>query len=269
MVTTSLKPKGHMYAVQASKRVHRAPHLDVVASPHFTLVAPNSLPPIVDLRPMCSPVENQGPIGSCTGHAFSGAIEYLENSLGAFEPKKGSYFEVSRLFTYYNERVLERTTTQDAGAFIHDGIKALSTYGICQESIWPYDVTKFSVKPGAGAYADAATRKITKFAQVINTDINQVKQTLASGFPIVCGIQIYEAFESAQIAHTGQVQMPKPGEKCLGGHAVLMVGYNDNLQRVLFRNSWGPEWGVGGYFSLPYAYITNMRLTSDAWVINK
>jgi C1A family cysteine protease len=233
------------------------------------LVAPNSLPPIVDLRPGCSPVENQGPIGSCSGHAFSGALEYLENTQGAFNPQKGSYFEVSRLFTYYNERILENSTGQDAGAFIHDGIKALSTYGICQELVWPYDVTKVTQKPHDAAYADAATRKISKFAQVINTDPLQVKQTLASGFPIVCGLQLYESFEGPQVAHTGQVQMPKPGEKCVGGHAVLMVGYNDTVQRFLFRNSWGPEWGIGGYFSVPYAYVTNMRLTSDAWVINK
>lgn len=269
MATTKLKPKDHKYTLRASTRSQNAGHVSVHNSPHFTLVSPNFMPQIVDMRAKCSPVEDQGQIGSCSGHAFSGALEYLENAQGSYEPAAGKFFRVSRLFTYYNERILENDTALDNGAFIHDGIKALSTYGICQEAIWPYDVTKFAQKPGDGAYADAATRKITKFAQVISTDILSVKQTLASGYPIVFGFQVYDSFEGAQVAHTGVVNMPMKGEKCQGGHAVLMVGYNDLAQRVLVRNSWGPNWGNGGYFTLPYAYITNINLTSDAWVINK
>ena len=269
MINTSItkhKPVGHQYLVTAS--IDHAADQHVHLSPHFALAQPAAgLPAKVDLRPLCSPVENQGNLSSCSGQAFAGAIEFLENSRNEFETKAGTFFQVSRLFVYYNERILERTTTKDAGAVLKDGIAALSIYGICEEALWPYDVSKFATAPAPHAYADALTRKVTQSARVMTQEISNVKQVLASNYPIVIGIQLFASFESNSVAASGVVNMPKIGEKCLGGHAVLIVGYDDATERVTVRNSWGPEWGQGGYFTLPYAYITNASLASDAWVI--
>ena len=61
--------------------------------------------------------------------------------------------------------------------------------------------------------------------------------------------------------------MPSPNEQPLGGHAVLCVGYDDSTETFIIRNSWGPNWGQKGYFTLRYAYLTSNNLSDDFWVI--
>jgi len=97
--------------------------------------------------------------------------------------------------------------------------------------------------------------------------LNQMKGCLASGYPFVFGFTVYESFESDQVAKTGVAPMPATNEKVLGGHAVLAAGYDDGSQRFLVRNSWGPDWGMGGYFTLPYAYLTDANLADDFWTV--
>jgi C1A family cysteine protease len=82
-------------------------------------------------------------------------------------------------------------------------------------------------------------------------------------------MMVYSSMESEEVSKSGRVPMPQPNEECLGGHAVLMVGFDDKKKTVLVRNSWGDKWGMGGYFTLPYDYITNPHLTSDFWVLSK
>jgi C1A family cysteine protease len=101
---------------------------------------------------------------------------------------------------------------------------------------------------------------------VLNT-LPQLKGCLASGSPVVFGFSVYESFESAAVAKTGTMPMPKPSEKQLGGHAVLAVGYDDAQERVIIRNSWGTGWGKKGCFTMPYAYITDDNLCDDFWTI--
>ena len=107
------------------------------------------------------------------------------------------------------------------------------------------------------------------YRRLNNSNINDLKSALAQGFPFVCGISIYESFESSTVAESGIVPMPDPSEKQLGGHAILCVGYNDDSKTFIMRNSWGPDWGMAGYFTLPYAYLTNINLADDFWVITK
>jgi len=229
------------------------------SAPHLTLAA---LPPQVDLRPQCPPVYDQGELGSCTGNAIAGAVHFDRRKQG-LSPD----FVPSRLFIYYNERVIEHSVSQDAGAMIRDGIKSISKAGVCPETPdWPYDITKFAQKPPAQAFSDALHHKAVSYQRLVNT-LTQMKGCLASGYPFVFGFSVYESFESQTVAHTGVVPMPQPKEQMLGGHAVLAVGYDDAQQRFTVRNSWGPSWGMAGYFTIPYAYLTDSNLADDFWTV--
>jgi C1A family cysteine protease len=221
-----------------------------------------ALPPQVDLRPQCPPVYDQGQLGSCTGNAIAGAIHFDRKKQGSSPD-----FVPSRLFIYYNERVIEHTVSQDAGAMIRDGIKSISQVGVCPETPdWPYDITKFAQKPSAQALSDALHHKAVSYQRLVNT-LTQMKGCLASGYPFVFGFSVYESFESQAVAQTGVVPMPQSNEQQIGGHAVLAVGYDDTQQRFTVRNSWGPNWGMAGYFTIPYAYLTDSNLADDFWTV--
>jgi C1A family cysteine protease len=199
-------------------------------------------------------------LGSCTANAIGGAIEFdrMKQKLTDFVP--------SRLFIYYNERLIEGTVNSDSGAQIRDGIKTVASQGVCPEPEWPYDITMFTTKPPAKAYKDAATDRAVSYQSLIQ-DLNQMKGCLASGYPFVFGFTVYESFESAAVANSGHAPMPAPSERAIGGHAVMAVGYEDANQWFLVRNSWGRGWGLAGYFTLPYAYLIQSGLSSDFWTI--
>jgi C1A family cysteine protease len=229
------------------------------SAPQQTLA---TLPANVDLRPQCPPVYDQGQLGSCTGNAIAGAVQ--------FDRKKQSLspdFVPSRLFIYYNERVMEHTVSQDSGAMIRDGIKSISKRGVCpEEPDWPYDIAKFAHKPPAHAFADARQHKAVSYNRLINT-LPQMKGCLASGYPFVFGFSVYESFESQAVAQSGLVPMPELNEQQIGGHAVLAVGYDESQQRFIVRNSWGSGWGMAGYFTMPYAYLIDSNLADDFWTV--
>jgi len=222
---------------------------------------PAKLPYAVDLRPMCPPVADQGQLGSCTGNALAGGLEFLEMK------DKVPYIELSRLFIYYDERAFEHTVASDSGAQIRDGIKTLAKQGVCSEKCWPYDISKFTAKAPAPCYKEAATHKITLYQRLQTVD--EMRTCLADGYPFVFGFSVYESFESQQVAKTGVVQIPQSGEKQLGGHAVVGVGYDDSQKRFTVRNSWGEDWGIKGYFTIPYDYLANRNLSDDFWTIRR
>ena len=171
----------------------------------------------------------------------------------------------SRLFIYYNERVLENTVHSDSGAQIRDGIKTVANQGVCPEVIWPYVINKFANKPSQQAFSLALQEKAVSYQKLLS--LVDMKSCLAQGYPFVFGFVVYPEFESQQVATTGIVPMPNTSEKPLGGHAVLAVGYDDVNKVFIVRNSWGTFWGKSGYFTLPYDYVTNSDLASDFWTI--
>ena len=220
-----------------------------------------ALPKSVDLSDNApSKVYDQGNLGSCTGNAIAAAIEFdlKKQGLEVFTP--------SRLFIYYNERVIEGSVGEDAGAMIRDGIKSVRSLGAPPESIWPYSVGKFADKPGKDAYKEAKLHQALSYMRVKQTE-SQMKSCLASGLPFTLGFAVYDSFESDEVARTGTVNMPASNEALLGGHAVLCIGYDDATQRFLIRNSWGPSWGNNGNFTLPYEYLLNADLADDFWAI--
>ncbi len=235
-------------------------HRDLLyaAPPHVA----KALPAKVDLRSKCPKVYDQGQLGSCTANSIAGAIEFDQMKQGSPKPP----FTSSRLFIYYNERAMEGTVSSDSGAQIRDGIKSCANLGTCPEEMWPYDIAKFAEKPPAPCYTTAAQHLVKLYSRVPRV-LNSMKGCLADGYPFVFGFTVYESFEGEAVAKTGIVPLPQPKEAVVGGHAVMAVGYIDAEQMFLVRNSWGPKWGLKGYFKLPYAYLTDADLSDDFWTI--
>lgn len=223
------------------------------------------LPPQVDLRPQApQEIYDQGQLGSCTANSIAAAIEF-----DLMKQKATKVFTPSRLFIYFNEREMEHTTSSDSGAQIRDGVKSVAKVGAPPETMWPYSDKSpgpFLERPSAAAHAEALKHKVTSYQRVARS-LSQMKGCLASGYPFVFGFSVYESFESDEVAQTGQAPMPGPNEPMLGGHAVLAVGYDDGRQRFLVRNSWSAAWGMGGHFTLPYAYLLDTNLSDDFWTI--
>jgi C1A family cysteine protease len=222
-----------------------------------------ALPPKSDLRSGFQAPYDQGALGSCTANAIAGALQFLERKEGEVPPVMPS-----RLFIYYNERALEGSVGSDSGAQIRDGIKVVVAEGYCPESEWPYDIAQFARKPPAKCYQDALRERVTQYLR-LSRDLTQLLSCLASGFPFVFGFSVYESFESMRVRETGVVEMPQPLERFMGGHAVVACGYDVSEQRFLVRNSWGAEWGLGGYFTMPFDYLLDPGLAADFWTIRK
>lgn len=224
------------------------------------------LPTRVDLRPKCPPVYDQGELGSCTGNAIAGAIQF--DRMKQNQAQAG--LVPSRLFIYFNERVMEHTVNVDSGAQIRDGIKTTVKLGACFESgsdAWPYNIANFARKPDKPCFQVAADHQVLRYSRLV-PNATQLKGCLASGYPFVFGFAVYDSFESDAVAKTGVVPMPNlASEKSLGGHAVMAVGYDDTDQHFIVRNSWGPGWGMKGYFTMPYAYLTDTNLSDDFWTV--
>lgn len=217
------------------------------------------LPKSVDLRGNCSPVEDQGSLGSCTANALAGNIEFLDLCADR------QYTDVSRLFIYYNERALSHTVSSDSGAMLRDGIKTLAQKGVCAEKMWGYAVAQFARKPSASCYAAGLKHRIAAYHRIQTLD--EMLTCLADGFPFVFGFTVYESFETVRVAQTGIMSMPKKTERTLGGHAVMAAGYSMKDKRLIVRNSWGKGWGQKGYFTMPFEYAAT--LAQDFWTIRK
>jgi C1A family cysteine protease len=220
----------------------------------------SKLPAKVDWRSKCPGVYDQGQLGSCTANAIGGAFEFEQLKQGFVD------FMPSRLFIYYNERVIEHTVRSDSGAMIRDGIKSVNKQGVCTEKMWPYDPAAFANRPTPSCYTEALDHQVVSY-QRVQRNLNQMKSCLSEGYPFVLGFTVYESFESPEVAKSGVLNMPKETEAEVGGHAVMAVGYDDGSKRFIIRNSWGPAWGQKGYFTMPYRYLLEPNLSDDFWTI--
>lgn len=228
------------------------------------VMAPKEVPPVIDLRENFPPIYDQGKLGSCTAQALAATFDFNRMLQGA------SFMSPSRLFIYWNERELIGTIDSDSGAMIRDGIKVLVRLGTPRETTWPYIIEKFTHKPPPVAYEEAEKSQALTYQRIMRPrvdSLNDMLMCLNDGYPFVTGFVVYESFESDTVIKTGVVPMPDMNERALGGHAVVVVGYDIDKEWFICRNSWGQSWGDNGHFYMPFAYLENPDLASDLWTI--
>lgn len=234
------------------------------------------LPGSADLRRWCSPVEDQGKIGSCTAHAGVSIVEYFERR--AF----GNHLDASRLFLYKTTRNLLHYTG-DTGAFLRSTMAALALFGVPPEEFWPYDQAGFDMEPPGFCYSLASNYQAISYYRLDAPGMTRdallpaIKKNLAAGIPAMFGFAVYSSY--VQSKGTGKIPFPGSREKSVGGHAIVAVGYDDSISikgengpetkgALLVRNSWGSGWGMEGYGWLPYAYVAK-GLAVDWWSLLK
>ena len=245
-----------------------SPAIQEILNKSQGLVSLVRLPGSKDLRQWCSPIENQGNLGSCTANAGVGLLEYYQ--LRAF----GKYLDASRLFLYKATRNLDNMKG-DTGAYLRTTMKAMVLFGIPPEQYWPYQVNDFDVEPPAFCYAFGQNYKSVKYYRIdlpgMSTGkvLSAVKRNLSAGLPLMFGFTVYSSIPPIGTG-SGDIPYPRPKERVLGGHAVVAVGYDDKKVigdqkgALLIRNSWGANWGEHGYGWLPYAYVES-GLAVDFW----
>ena len=218
----------------------------------------------------CSPVEDQGALGSCTAQAVVGLAEFMQRRAGI------RHVDGSRLFVYKVTRKL-LGWTGDTGGYLRSAMKAVAAFGIPPEEHWPYVIEHFDDEPTAFLYSFAQSYQFLEYTRIdarglSNEDLlNRIREVLASGLGVVFGFSVYSSLTSA-----ADVPYPDQNDRLQGGHAVMAVGYDDDHQlpdgtscpSLIIRNSWGRDWGVGGYGFLPYRYVTD-GLARDFWTALK
>ena len=237
--------------------------------------APAKLDTSVDLRAWCSPIENQGSLGSCTANAGVGLVEYFQRRAYS------KHIDGSRLFTYKTTRNLLKWTG-DTGAYLRTTLQSLALFGVPPEDYWPYVVADFDKEPSAFLYSFASNFQAMKYYRLDPSGTSKtalltaIKTNLAANLPAFFGFTVYSSYTQASVANKGAIPFPLPTDKVVGGHAVMVVGYNDTLKiqhsgvatpstgALLIRNSWGAGWGDGGYGWLPYDYVLRSQAV-DWW----
>lgn len=210
----------------------------------------------IDLREWDSLVEDQGDLGSCAGNAMTNCYELMVKQR---YPDKFS--DLSRLYAYYHARLIEGNLTEDSGVYsLRNMIKGVQKFGLCQEKVWPYKVENYDLKPSDEAYEDARTRSITEYRSLRSQ--TDMLEALNIGYPVIVGIEIFEDFLLVDQKNP-LVSLPDENESSLGGHAVVIIGYDLGKQQFLIKNSFGTEWGDSGYAWLPFEY--SKKYVFDRW----
>ena len=221
------------------------------------------LPESIDLRAHCPPAYNQLHLNSCSANALAAAMRFDEIRDG-----RADLPAPSRLFIYYNERLLGGAVGSDVPVSLRDGYRLISRFGACDESLWPYQPRRFRRLPTPECYRSAARHLAIAYYR-IRRSLAHLRACLAEGYPFVFAVAVHKSMLSRAVARTGAVPVPGRRDALVGGHAVVAVGYDDAARRFIVRNSWGRTWGLRGDFHLPYAFMASAALTWDFWTMRR
>ena len=203
-----------------------------------------------------STIYNQGNLGSCVSNAFAGYINMRTNHVVL----------ISRLFHYYCGRLLigRNAVNYDTGLSIRGAASVLQKYGACKEPLWPYVISKFKIRPPTSVFKRSLFFKKYTYS-FISQDLNSITSYLYNKkLPIIFGIYVYESFMTDAVASSGVVPMPDvKHDRLLGGHCILMIGFDNVAKRFTCVNSWGSSWGNDGFFTIPYEYVLSRSLAAD------
>lgn len=232
--------------------------LPVFGRPKFEKACMAAMPMRADLTGGFPACYDQLDLGSCTANAGGGLAQFLTRKLGFKD------YMPARLAIYFWTRQHENTVSEDAGASLGDTATVLANKGVPNEVNWPYRPDRFAYTPPAAVVANGQQHLLVNPMQVAQ-NLDDLRACLAFGFPIMFGFAVYEDFEGEEVEKTGILKMPDRSQEPIGGHAVLLVGYDDYTQMFKVRNSWGTKWGQNGYFWMPYDYVCDPNLADDFW----
>jgi len=208
----------------------------------------------IDYTKYVKVIRDGGPEGSVVGQALATAME--------MQIKRTLHQDVhiSARYIYYAARQVAGTTNSDSGAAIQDAIGALAKQGAVEESVWPYKAGEYAAKPPRAL--DTATRWLITQTKSLK-GLDEIKSALADDGPVVVGIEMYQEGMSPQTSKTGAIPLPRKGSQVIGGHAIVLVAYDERKKQFKFANDWGSGWGDQGYGYLSDQYIK--AHSSDAW----
>lgn len=220
-------------------------------------IAPE-LHPVIDTRVNCGPIKNQGNEGSCTAHAGTSANEWIHRrylkSSPVFSPQ----------YTYARELLLQGNFPQDEGSDGNTLCKTLIMNGSCELSLYPY-VAGEIVRPTTVQDVNAARYTLGAFHGLVGASVALSVLSDIFPWPVEIGFDVYSSFESDELAETGIMPLPEPRQSPIGGHEVLMVGYDIGqvptlrpatcAPAALIQNSWGDSWGIRGCFWMPLSVL--------------
>jgi C1A family cysteine protease len=251
-MTLPISPAGRRYGYKRNPADHR--DFGLTSAP-LVQAAP---PPAASLKEWLGAVKNQGDEGSCTAHAGTENLEFL------YRKYKGQTPVFSPAFLYYQERLLDGSIQfDDDGSTGRSSCKAMNQFGVCLESQLPYIPGKYSIPPTPEQYQDAIANKYGAY-HFLST-VADMKACIASGYCFMIGFTVYDSFEA--IGADGMMPAPnKSTEQVLGGHEVLVYGYDDAKGPGAFSvlNSWGTSFGDSGTFYMPYAVAADKDVLMDA-----
>lgn len=214
-------------------------------------------------------------LGSCSGNTLARMVAYrlIKSKQITLIQSNTPGGTPSRLMIYFGARRREGTIPVDVGCAIIDCTRELHQKGSCMEEVWPYDVTKFAIEPPASAYRAARNDLVKDYAVIAIDDHVSKKMALFGDYPVGQGFTVFAALESAEVARHGKLPLPSATDEALGGHAITITGWDDDMQIGSHKgawevcNSWSRAWGLEGYFWAPYAYFDNPNLADDAQIV--
>jgi len=202
---------------------------------------PDDLYRVHSLKKYVSSIKHQGKLNSCAPHSFASCVEILRNI------RNKSDYQTSERYLYYKVRELENTLPKNVGTQMRDNAKILKNEGIALETFCPYSETDYNSEPSWASNFSARFIRIKSY-QFVNS-VQEIKDAIARNIPVATSCQVFSGF------YNQSGLLDKPAGTLAGGHAMVIVGYDENRQAFQVLNSWGSNWCDNGFCWISYKYM--------------